>query len=109
LERYVEIKGNQVSAKIRDTYISNSIQIEKTERPSIPKKVTAICSEIITDLVYLEKDVVILYGGPIDEKETKEVEDPVGMKSFIKVNYALFLFFIFMIYLNLFILFYFVF
>ena len=41
-------------------------------------------SKIITDLVYIEKEVVMLYGGPVDEEGSKEVENPVGMISLIK-------------------------
>ncbi|CAG8674102.1 9994_t:CDS:10 [Funneliformis caledonium] len=82
LETYVEIKGNQVSAKIRDIYIPNVIQkqFEKTNKSSIPERVTSIWSEIITDLVYIEKDVVVLYGGPIDENK-EVVEDSSGTSS----------------------------
>ncbi|CAI2192880.1 1451_t:CDS:10, partial [Funneliformis geosporum] len=82
LETYVEIKGNQVSAKIRNIYIPNIIQkqFEKTDKSPIPEKVTSIWSEIITDLVYIEKDVVILYGGPIDEEHKEVFEDPVEQR-----------------------------
>ncbi|GBB92397.1 hypothetical protein RclHR1_00200030 [Rhizophagus clarus] len=75
LERYVEIKGDQVSSKIRDIYIPNYIQKfdENLGKSPLPEKVTPIWSEIITDLVYIEREVVMLYGGPVDEEGSKEV------------------------------------
>lgn len=80
LERYVEIKGNQVSSKIRNIYIPNYIQNldENLGKSPLPEKVTPIWSEIITDLVYIEREVVMLYGGPVDEEKSKEVENIVG-------------------------------
>ncbi|POG78002.1 hypothetical protein GLOIN_2v1541000 [Rhizophagus irregularis DAOM 181602=DAOM 197198] len=79
LERYVEIKGNQVSSKIRNIYIPNYIQNldENLGKSPLPEKVTPIWSEIITDLVYIEREVVMLYGGPVDEEKSKEVENIV--------------------------------
>lgn len=80
MERYVEIKGNQVSSKIRNIYIPNYIQNldENLGKSPLPEKVTPIWSEIITDLVYIEREVVMLYGGPVDEEKSKEVENIVG-------------------------------
>jgi hypothetical protein len=85
LERYVEIRGNQISSKIVDIYIPDSIQSQSEEMKNslVPEKVSPIWSKIITDLVYIEKEVVTLYGGPVDE-ENKGVENPVGMISLIK-------------------------
>ncbi|RIA83584.1 hypothetical protein C1645_785985 [Glomus cerebriforme] len=79
LERYVEVKGNQISSKIINIYIPNSIQKqdEKMDKSSVPEKVTPIWSEIITDLVYIEKEVVMLYGGPAEEEGNKEAENLV--------------------------------
>ncbi|CAG8438735.1 10634_t:CDS:10 [Acaulospora colombiana] len=83
LERYVEIVGNKLSKSIRVLYSSNRSELQnsnevddKVSTASQPSKVSEIWVNIISELTYIEKEAVMLYG-PHDE-EDENVNENLG-------------------------------
>ncbi|CAG8697917.1 960_t:CDS:2, partial [Racocetra fulgida] len=85
-----QIVGNRISMGIRSLYTMKSIPTNLTDVSSQPTGVSKIWNSIVTELVLIEKEVVMLYGteeeNNLDDQDTVRAPYAHSNSSYSSIN-----------------------